>query len=200
MNNNTKLILGIVVFVLFLGGAYGVYSSLSAKYDSTQESVTLEQEKPNSQEEDPAAAQEEKKTMAPDITIYGTDGAEYKLSDFQGKPVVLNFWASWCPPCREEMPHFNEAYAQYKNEVAFLMVDLVDGQRETEESGQAFVKKEGYAFPIYLDKNTQAASVYGVSTIPTTLFIDEEGYIVTGYRGPLKKSTLETVLKGMVKQ
>ncbi|SHN75586.1 TlpA family protein disulfide reductase [Desulfitobacterium chlororespirans] len=199
MNSKTKLIVGIVAFVLFLGIAYTAYSSLSENYNPAQEPVTQGQDKPDTQSGDPAA-QEEKKTEAPNFTVYGTDGTEHRLSDFRGKPVVLNFWASWCPPCREEMPHFNEVYAQYKDDVTFLMVDLVDGQRETEESGQAFVDQEGYDFPIYLDKNHQAASVYGVSTIPTTLFIDGEGYIETGYRGPLKKSTLETILKDMLKQ
>ena len=200
MNSKIKLIIGLVVFALFLGGAYAAYSSLSEKYESSQETA-LEQKGGNAQENSPPpedSSGDTKKTLAPDFTVYGTDGAEYKLSDFQGKPVVLNFWASWCPPCREEMPHFNEVYKEYKNEVAFLMVDLVDGQRETEESGQAFVKKEGYDFPIYLDKNTQAASIYGITTIPTTLFIDAEGYIFIGYRGPLNKTTLEKEIKSML--
>ncbi|MEL1134425.1 TlpA disulfide reductase family protein [Desulfitobacterium sp. THU1] len=197
MNSKIKMILGIVAFTLFLGVAYAAYSSLSEKVDPSQGAPINQGE---SASQNPGNTSNKRKTLASDITVYGTDGNTYKLSDFQGKPVVLNFWASWCPPCREEMPHFNEVYQDYKQDVVFLMVDLVDGQRETEETGSKFVQKQGYDFPIYLDKNQQAAAVYGVSTIPTTMFIDAEGYILTGYQGPLKKSTLETVVKSMLKK
>jgi len=119
------------------------------------------------------------------------------LSDFKGKPVVLNFWASWCPPCKQEMPHFNEVYQSEKDSVVFLMVDLVDGQRETVETGKAYIKAQNYDFPVYsdyVDQKQQAAELYGISSIPTTYFIDSEGTIITGYQGAMEK---ETLIKGI---
>ncbi|AGA69042.1 thiol-disulfide isomerase-like thioredoxin [Desulfitobacterium dichloroeliminans LMG P-21439] len=199
MNSKVKMYLGIVAFILFLGGAYAAYSSLSEKVDPSQ-GAPINQEVSISQDAEKDSSANKSKLLAADFTVYGTDGTPYKLSDFQGKPVVLNFWASWCPPCREEMPHFNDVYQDHKQDVVFLMVDLVDGQRETEESGINFVQEQGYDFPIYIDKNLQAATIYGVTTIPTTLFIDAEGYVFTGYKGPLKKSTLETVVNSMLKK
>ncbi len=198
MNQKVKMLLGLGIFVVFLALAYTAYSSLSEQYRPEPGGIVQESESKtppdtsidteNDSQENNQAPQ---KTAAPDFKFYGTYGTAYKLSNFEGQPVVINFWASWCPPCRQEMPHFDEAYQTYKNEVVFLMVDLVDGKRETETSGQEYVTQEGFSFPIYLDKDNQAGLIYGISTIPTTLFVDAEGYISQGYRGPVTTKTLE---------
>lgn len=118
-----------------------------------------------------------------------------KLSDFKGKPVVLNFWASWCPPCKGEMPHFNEVYADSKDKVTFLMVDLVDGQRETQSKGLKYVTDQKYSFPVYFDNDQQAADAYEISSIPATFFIDADGNIATAYEGAIDKGTLQAVIQ-----
>ena len=81
----------------------------------------------------------DEKQLAPDFTVYDKDGNPVQLSDFRGKPVVLNFWASWCGPCKSEMPDFDKKAAEMAGDVTFLMVNLTDGYQETVESASAFV-------------------------------------------------------------
>ena len=127
---------------------------------------------------------------APDFTIYNKEGKAVKLSDMKGTPVVLNFWASWCPPCKAEMPEFDEIAKEYEGKVEFMMVNLTDGQRETVEIAQAFIDSMGYTFPVYFDKDSDAAYKYGIQSIPTTIFIDANGNLVAGATGAIDGETL----------
>lgn len=131
------------------------------------------------------------------FTVQSAGGKSVKLSNFFGKPIVVNFWASWCPPCRSEMPHFNKAYADYKGQITFLMVDLVDGQRETVNSGQNYINNEGYTFPVYFDTKQSASYAYRIQSIPMTLFIDSGGHIVQTVRGAMDESTLRRNLENI---
>lgn len=178
MNSKSKTLLGIVVFIAFLVISYFAYTALSGGYGQ------------NKALPENSSSQNSEKQAAPDFTVFDAQGNEVKLSDFKGKPVVLNFWASWCPPCKGEMPHFNEIYADEKDNVVFMMVDMVDGQRETQEKGQQYVIDQGYDLPVYFDNQQQAAATYGISSIPTTVFVDKDGNIVKGYQGAIDKETL----------
>jgi thiol-disulfide isomerase/thioredoxin len=187
MTTRTKTILGIIAFAAFLGLAFWGYTVLSAAFLAPQQSAN----------ETPSTA----KTLqtAPDFTVFDESQKAVKLSDFSGQPVVLNFWASWCPPCKSEMPHFNQAYQEYHDDVVFLMVDQVDGSRETREKGLQYVRDQGYSFPVYFDTNQDAATAYGVTSIPTTLFINADGKIVSGYRGAIDEATLRSGI-ALIKQ
>ena len=181
MDLRIKTVLGIVLFAAFLGLAYFFHTNLTEKYRPDQEM----------QSEEKAPAAEAEKTPAPDFTVFDPQGNRVKLSDFAGRPVVLNFWASWCPPCIVEMPLFNEVYAEVKDDIAFMMADLVDGQRETLARGEEYVKEQGYDFPVYFDNELQAAAAYGVTSIPATVFIDADGYIVTAHLGAISREKLQ---------
>ena len=136
-----------------------------------------------------AATAEPERVKAPDFTVQDMDGKQVKLSDFIGRPVVINFWASWCPPCKVEMPEFEEVYQELGGEVAFLMIDLVDGQRETKEKGAEYVQGQGFTFPVYFDLG-EAATAYGIRSIPTTYFIDARGYLIAGAQTAINAETL----------
>jgi thiol-disulfide isomerase/thioredoxin len=182
MGSRKKTLAWVFAFAAFIGLAVLAYDFLSARAGSPE--VLAEPGKA------PAADGGKEKIAAPDITVVNAAGDGVKLSDMAGKPVVLNFWASWCPPCKSEMPIFDKAYAEYGDEVTFMMVDLVDGARETVETGAAYVAEQGYTFPVYFDTSGAAAAAYGVSALPSTLFIDKDGNIVTGARGAINEDTL----------
>ena len=129
--------------------------------------------------------------LAPDFTVYDENGKAYKLSDFFGKPIVLNFWASWCGPCQYEMPDFDAAYKKYGKDIHFIMVNLTDGSSETVKSASSFIKSKGYSFPVYYDTSLQASYEYGATSIPITFFIDSRGVVAAYGSGALDAETLE---------
>lgn len=270
MNSKVKTVLGIILFILFMGGAYYAYHALSeknkpdlielSKNQSSQPSPTGNpsvpaettpavtsspdvptgtapavtgnpdisvdttpavtdnpdgpsettpavtdsvESKPDispsatvtpnetSAEEGGSQDETEYKLAALDFTVYDAQGNEVKLSDFFGKPIIINFWATWCPYCVEEMPVFEEAYRNYGDDIHFLMIDDVDGKRETQAVGESFIQEKGYTFPVYYDTEGFAGYTYQVYSLPTSVFIDGEGYIVIYYPGPLTAEMLQ---------
>ena len=144
------------------------------------------------------AAQEVSYSLAPDFTVYDKEGNEVKLSDFKGKPVVINFWASWCAPCRNEMPSFEKLYQELGEDVQFMMVNLTGSPRESATEADALLNEEGYTFPVFYDHDSDASYTYGASQIPATYFVDADGKLVTHGIGALSEETLRTGIEKIV--
>ena len=194
MTNKGKAFLGLLALAAFIGAASLAYPYLSDRLGPpdmlgaapsaptvTQAEAEANQERSSVRDDGIAAI---------DFGVLDAEGNEVRLSDYIGKPIVLNFWASWCPPCKSEMPEFDHVYQEMGADVLFMMVDLVDGQRETVETGAAYVREQGFSFPVFYDTKGEAGYAYGVSSIPTTIFIDSEGWIITGARGAIDEDTL----------
>ena len=133
--------------------------------------------------------------LAPDFTVYDAEGNEVKLSDFRGKPIVLNFWASGCGPCVAEMPEFQKAYEEYGDRVVFLMVNYIGFFGETVQSASNFVENNGYTFPVYFDSEHDAAATYGINSIPQTFFITKEFDLYSYVTGSTSYSVLQQYIE-----
>ena len=189
MKNKVKWIVIAILLVTLIGGAGVLYNKLSPQYSADKLAQTTADIN-ESDTSNTTVSQEEQDFTAPDFTVLDYEGNEVRLSDFKGKPVVLNFWATWCYYCKEEMPDFDDACKKYPD-VQFLMVNATDGVQETMADAKAYVEDEGYSFPVFFDTKSEAVDAYYVSGFPSTYFIDADGNLVTYANGMLDMATLE---------
>lgn len=135
---------------------------------------------------------------APNFKLYGADGTPYELAKLQGKVVVVNFWATWCPPCRAEIPDFIKVYNKYKNQgVEFIGIALdQEGWRPVKN----FMAKTGINYPIVLGTPEVVRAFGGIEAIPTTFIIDKQGNIAGQRVGLLRESELENAIQQLLRR
>ena len=179
MDKKLTVFLIVCLIVVVLGGAYVLYGQLGDTVTPQQLATTPTEE----------AATET--TPAPDVTVYTQEGTAVKLSDYLGKPIVLNFWASWCGPCQMEMPDFQETFLELGDRIQFLMVNVTDGSRETVDTAASFIAQKGYTFPVFYDTDLMASNAYQAYSLPTTYFIDAQGNIIARATGAIDGATLQ---------
>ncbi|MBE6625678.1 MAG: TlpA family protein disulfide reductase [Ruminococcaceae bacterium] len=210
MKKYIKLIISAVILVALIAGAVVLYNRLSEDYEENQgmdgasESGTpVETEEP--EETDESEIPDETDEVAgdpvlelPDSTFYDMDGNAVNLSDFLGKPMIVNFWATWCGPCKSEMPHFQEMYEEYGDRVEFIMINATDGYRDTVESVGSFMEDNGYTFPVYCDSDFDAINTYGVYAFPSTIVINADGSVYGTKVGALSKNQLQGYINALL--
>jgi peroxiredoxin len=130
-------------------------------------------------------------SAAPDFTLTQLDGSPLTLSDLRGKPILINFWATWCPPCRRELPALQAAYTVYRGEIGFIAVNV----KEDPATVTALAEELGLNFPIVLDPDGQISDIaYEVRGLPTTVFVDANGVVAARHVGPLDEAVIDTYL------
>jgi cytochrome c biogenesis protein CcmG/thiol:disulfide interchange protein DsbE len=181
-SSSSKLLwIGLVIVILIAGGIF-LGSNLISPADGSN---TVGVEIASGLEPAPVAGH-----PAPDFTLKTLDGQEVSLSDFRGQPVVLNFWATWCGPCRVEMPHFQEAYSVHQDDgVVILGVNLTERDSPGEIPG--FVDEFSLTFPIVLDETGEVAKSYKAFGQPASIFVNRDGTVHQVFYGPVNKAFID---------
>jgi peroxiredoxin len=131
------------------------------------------------------------------FTLESLDGTEISLSDHRGNVVLINFWATWCGPCRAELPAFEQAYQSYRDQ-GFVILGV--NEQEAPQVIEPFLAEMGVTYPILLDKQGQVMSEYRVLGMPTSLFVDRVGVIQMRHTGLLTAEQLETELSKLLSE
>jgi thiol-disulfide isomerase/thioredoxin len=203
-----KTLIALGILVIIGGSIYTVYNynkslskdpvAITSKQntDSTQKQISTNNS-PVSEQNNSSTTSNNKATFknakvkAADFKLKDLNGKEVSLSDFKGKKIFLNFWASWCPPCKAEMPDIEKLYQETKDsDLVILAVNLA----EDNTTVQNFIKNNKYTFPVLLDPDNDAAIKYQIVSIPTSYFIDKEGNIVDKHIGSMTLENMKSYI------
>ena len=174
---NKKYVLLLILFIVMLGAALVEYKYLSESISTPQFDNSGEETTDNSQQ---------------DFTVTDAQGNYIRLSDYSGKPVVINFWATWCGPCISELPSFDMLYKEYGEDINFLMINMTDSNRDTFNTVGKYISENGYSFPVFYDTQASAAKAFNVYSIPHTVFIRSDGTVEKTYVGAISEETIRT--------
>ncbi len=171
-----KRIVAFVIFVTLLGMiGYSIYQAIGNKDElPLKTGVTVG-------------------NKAPDFELQLVGGETVKLSELEGKKVLLNFWASWCEPCLKEMPEMQELYDTASDDIVILAVNMTVTEKNL-DTAKNFINDQGFTFPVLLDVTNKTSSNYEVLTLPTSFFIDTNGVIRERFPGPMDLDYMKQAL------
>lgn len=203
--------LALVVVIVVAAVAYGVLGGGRAagqtpvetpgRAQSQNQSQSQGQSQGQEQTSASAAASEDAPMLADnDATVYTESGDPVKLSDIaNGRPLVINFWATWCPYCIKELPDLKAIFEDYGDRVSFAFVDCADGRRETVEGAKAWLAENGFDdLPAYYDTDLAASGAFAARSLPTTAVVSADGKILGSAPGVVDPAGLRAVLDTLV--
>ena len=186
-----KQISGVILIIAGMTMVYTGFDGVRAIYQKDKALIKQENNEGNSETS--------KRIKSIDFTLKDQYKNIHTLSEYEGKTVFLNFWATWCPPCKAEMPHIEDIYKEYglnKEDVVILGVASPNlGKEGSEEHIKEFLKEEGYTFPVVMDYNGEFVYKYGISAFPSTFIIDKEGYVTQYVPGGMDKDTMKYLIE-----
>ena len=189
-----KQIGGVILIIAGMTMVYTGFDGVRAIYQ--KDKALIEQENQGNNE---GNSETPKRIKSIDFTLKDQYKNVHTLSEYEGKIVFLNFWATWCPPCKAEMPHIEDIYKEYglnKEDVVILGVASPNlGKEGSEEHIKEFLKEEGYTFPVVMDYNGEFVYRYGISAFPSTFIIDKEGYVTQYVPGGMDKDTMKYLIE-----
>lgn len=197
-------LIALVVLVLLLVVGFVAYDALtSARAAGNQERVASSTgsaaSSSNADASTSSAAVDAIMLSDYDVTVYTETGEPFTLTQLaDGKPFVMNFWATWCPYCVEEMPLFKELCTEYEGRINFAIIDCSDGKRETVEQGAAWLADNGYDMPAYYDKDMKAQLTFGAEVLPTTVVVSAQGEILTVSPGMIDGTLMRSALDSLL--
>lgn len=195
--HHTVKIGGILMIFMGILMLTGKMNAISGALSSTETQEEATETEPEEEEE---AAEEVKTIPAIDFTLKDQYGNTHTLSDYKGKTVFLNFWATWCSPCRAEMPDIQKLYEEFQQEdVVILGVAAPNlGREKSEEGIKGFLEENGYTYPVVMDTEAEAFQAYGINSFPTTFMIDKDGNVFGYIPGQLSEETMRDIIRQTV--
>lgn len=184
----------------YLSGATGTPAQTAGKEASKEENTAKEEDAEDTEHESSPSEKKQDLHPAPDFVLTDQYGNKHSLADYKGKTIFLNFWATWCGPCRNEMPEIQKIYEETQQEEDSDLVVLGIaapgfGQEKSQEEVEAFLEENGYAYPVLMDTTGEVFMEYGISAYPTTFMVDRDGNLFGYIQGQLNEAMMRSIIR-----
>lgn len=184
----------------YLSGATGTPAQTAGKEASKEENTAKEEDAEDTEHESSPSEEKQDLHPAPDFVLMDQYGNKHSLADYKGKTIFLNFWATWCGPCRNEMPEIQKIYEETQQEEDSDLVVLGIaapgfGQEKSQEEVEAFLEENGYTYPVLMDTTGEVFMEYGISAYPTTFMVDRDGNLFGYIQGQLNEAMMRSIIR-----
>ena len=215
MQNKKGLLIALILLVFVVALATTAYNILKAGAGETSVSLGQSQTSAatsadatadsstavagqNQEQESADAASSAEATKLPEFNVTDRDGNTVALSSMYGKPTLVGFWATWCPPCNAEAPEIQKLYDEYGDRVNFMMINATGDGRDTAETVEKWMESNGYTYPVYLDESNEASIATQVYYLPTMYVLDSEGNLLTAFSGTIGETSGKQLIEQLL--